>query len=105
MRRCRWFGIFLGCALCGLGAARADEKLRSDEDSPLFHTPKRPPVPAVKQASWVATPVDGFILSKLEAKGLTPNRALDKLRLLRRVTYDLTGLPPTLQEQDAFLAD
>jgi hypothetical protein len=103
MRRCRLVGILLACTLGGGAALRAAEK--PDDDSPLFHAPKRPAVPAVKNAAWIASPVDAFILKKLEAKGLTPSRPADKLRLLRRVTYDLTGLPPTLQEQDAFLAD
>ncbi len=61
--------------------------------------------PKVAKASWVKTPVDAFILAGLEAQRLAPAAAADKRTLLRRVTYDLTGLPPTPQEIEAFLAD
>ncbi len=61
--------------------------------------------PAVKDSAWVATPVDNFILAKLDERGLAPAPPADKVALLRRATYDLTGLPPTLAEVDAFLAD
>ena len=65
--------------------------------------PQQPP--AVKRKDWVINPIDNFILARLEAAGLEPNPPADKLALLRRVTYDLTGLPPTPEEVDAFLAD
>jgi cytochrome c553/mono/diheme cytochrome c family protein len=61
--------------------------------------------PAVRHADWVRTPVDRFILAKLEAAGLTPAPPADKRTLIRRVTYDLIGLPPTPAEIAAFLAD
>ena len=66
---------------------------------------KRPGVPAVKNGGWVKNPIDAFILARLEAKGLTPNPSASKHELLRRVTFDLTGLPPTPAEVDAYLAD
>lgn len=66
---------------------------------------QKPAVPAVKKRTWVKTPVDAFILQKLEAQGLTPTARADKLTLLRRATFDLTGLPPTSEEVNAFLAD
>jgi hypothetical protein len=62
-------------------------------------------VPTVQNPAWVRNSIDAFILAKLEAKNLAPNRPADKLRLLRRITVDLTGLPPTIAEQEAFLAD
>jgi hypothetical protein len=65
----------------------------------------RPRVPTVKDCSWVRTPVDAFILDALEAKGLQPSPSADKQTLIRRVTYDLHGLPPTPEEIDTFLGD
>ncbi len=70
-----------------------------------FQPPKSAAVPAVMMKGWVATPIDAFILAKLEEKGLAPAPPADKRTLLRRATYDLTGLPPTPQEIDAFLSD
>ena len=61
--------------------------------------------PQVKRQTWVKSPIDNFILAKLEEKNLQPAPPASKLTLLRRATYDLTGLPPTTQEVDAFLAD
>src|SRR3954452_6003446 len=69
-----------------------------------FQKPIHHPVPDVKD-SWVRTPVDAFLLEALNAKHLRPSPPLDKEHLLRRVTLDLTGLPPTLAEVDSFLAD
>ena len=67
--------------------------------------PQRPPVPAVKNADWVQNPIDAFVLSKLEEKGLRPAPTADPLTLVRRVYFDVTGLPPTPQQIDEFLAD
>src|SRR3954470_22924836 len=67
--------------------------------------PKRPELPAVQQTSWVRNPIDHFILARVEREGLQPSPEADRTALLRRVTYDLTGLPPTPAELDAFLAD
>jgi Protein of unknown function (DUF1553)/Protein of unknown function (DUF1549)/Planctomycete cytochrome C len=64
-----------------------------------------PAVPRVKDADWAISPVDRFILATLEAKGLKPAPPADRRTLIRRATYDLTGLPPTPDEIDAFLAD
>ncbi|HKQ74083.1 MAG TPA: PSD1 and planctomycete cytochrome C domain-containing protein [Blastocatellia bacterium] len=70
-----------------------------------FRKPSRPQVPTLKNQSWVRTPIDAFVLAKLEEKGLKPSPGADKRALIRRVTFDLTGLPPTPAEIDAFLAD
>jgi hypothetical protein len=71
-----------------------------------FRPLSRPDVPKLtKLGSWVHNPVDSFIGQKLETAGLAPNSPADKLTLLRRVTFDLTGLAPTPEEQAAFLAD
>jgi mono/diheme cytochrome c family protein len=65
----------------------------------------RPAVPAVKDKAWVRTPIDAFVLDAMEAKSLHPSPPADKTTLLRRVTFDLIGLPPTPEEIDAFLGD
>ncbi|MFZ4506583.1 MAG: DUF1553 domain-containing protein [Fimbriimonas sp.] len=70
-----------------------------------FVAPVRWPLPAVKQSAWARNPIDRFVLAKQEAAGLKPSPEADKNTLIRRVTLDLTGLPPTPKEVDAFLAD
>ena len=62
-------------------------------------------MPAVKDTAWPRSDLDRFILAKLEERGLRPNADADKRTLLRRATYDLTGLPPTPEETREFLAD
>ena len=64
-----------------------------------------PTIPLVQNQSWVQTPVDAFVLAKLEAIGIRPAPAADKRTLIRRLTYDLIGMPPTPHEVSAFLAD
>jgi hypothetical protein len=70
-----------------------------------FVPPKRPDVPPVKDESWARNPIDRFILARLESEGLKPSAEADKATLVRRVTFDLTGLPPTPSELEAFLSD
>ena len=70
-----------------------------------FQPVKKPDVPAVRDAAWVQSPIDNFVLAKLEAAGLHPNAPADKRTLIRRVTFDLTGLPPTEPEIQRFIAD
>ncbi len=70
-----------------------------------FSAPVRPSLPPVKDAAWVRNPIDNFVLAKLEAEGLKPSVEADRVTLLRRVSFDLTGLPPTLEETAAFIAD
>jgi hypothetical protein len=65
----------------------------------------RPAVPEVKETAWCKTPVDNFILAKLEEKDLKPNPPADKRTLIRRAAFDLTGLPPTSREVEDFLND
>ena len=61
--------------------------------------------PVVKDKAWPTSPIDNFILAKLEAKGFKPSRHADKRTLIRRATFDLIGLPPTPEEIDAFIKD
>ncbi len=70
-----------------------------------FKPVKLPAVPKVKRAWWVQSPIDAFIMQKLEAKGLKPSPPADRRTLIRRATYDLTGLPPAQADVDAFIAD
>ncbi len=70
-----------------------------------YAPPKLPEVPAVSRKSWVRNPIDAFILSRLDREGLKASREAPKETLLRRVTLDLTGLPPTQEELEAFLKD
>ena len=64
-----------------------------------------PPLPSVQNNAWVQTPVDQFVLAKLESQEIKPVSASNKRTLLRRAHFDLTGLPPTPEELDAFVAD
>jgi len=70
-----------------------------------FKKPEKPTLPTVQNAAWVKTPVDAFVLAKMEAEGVNPAPQADKLTLIRRVTFDLIGLPPTPDEVSAFLKD
>lgn len=70
-----------------------------------FVRPEKPELPKVNNKKWIKNPIDYFILAKLEQEKLTPSIESDKELLLRRVSLDLTGLPPTLEEMDAFLND
>jgi hypothetical protein len=67
--------------------------------------PTRPPLPAVRDASWPRNPLDRFVLAAMEAHGLAPSEEADRATLIRRLSLDLTGLPPTVAQVDAFLAD
>ncbi|MFQ5734487.1 MAG: PSD1 and planctomycete cytochrome C domain-containing protein [Planctomycetaceae bacterium] len=70
-----------------------------------FVPPKMPSPPKLKNGNWARTEIDRLLLAKMEAKGVTPVRDADKVTLIRRATFDLTGLPPTPAEVDAFLQD
>jgi len=70
-----------------------------------FNAPKRPPLPQVSSAAWVRNPIDAFVLERLDREGLKPSPEASKTTLLRRVSLDLTGLPPTPAEFDAYLSD
>ena len=75
------------------------------EDHWAFVAPKQQALPSVKHGDWPRQSFDRFILARLEKEGLSPSPEADKSALLRRVSFDLTGLPPTPEEQASFLAD
>ncbi|MSU78401.1 MAG: DUF1549 domain-containing protein [Gemmataceae bacterium] len=70
-----------------------------------FESAVRPAVPTVKNMTWVRNPIDAFVLARLEAAGIEPSPRADRVTLIRRLSIDLRGLPPTMGEVDAFLAD
>ena len=70
-----------------------------------FVAPLLPAVPKVQNGAWVKTPVDSFVMARLEKEGLAPSAAADKATILRRLSLDLIGLPPTTEELTAFLRD
>jgi hypothetical protein len=91
------------------GAAAPAAKQGIDRDAArrhwAFRPPADPPLPRVRDAAWPRTPVDHFILQKLEEKGLEPSPPADRRTLIRRLSFDLIGLPPTSGETAAFEAD
>ena len=91
------------------GAERPDDTESTNEknakDHWAFKAPVRPAVPTVTNAEWIKTPIDAFVLARLDKEGLKPSPLATKSTLLRRLHLDLVGLPPTVREADAFLAD
>ncbi|MBL8820473.1 MAG: PSD1 domain-containing protein [Planctomyces sp.] len=67
--------------------------------------PVQPSLPAVSDSTWVSNPIDSFVMERLDREGLKPSAPVEKLSLLRRISLDLTGLPPTLKEADEFAQD
>jgi hypothetical protein len=70
-----------------------------------FQAVRRPTIPQVSRSKWVRNPVDSFILSRLDSEKIAPSEDASKLTLLRRVSLDLTGLPPTPEEIEQFVSD
>jgi hypothetical protein len=115
MRVARWVCALLAVlTLADFGSVGAAERSQQkaakksaafNHGSWPFQPPQRPEVPEVKDKQWVQNPIDAFILNELEEEELGPGARADKLTLLRRVTFDLTGLPPTIEEQQSFLQD
>ena len=75
------------------------------QDHWAFVAPQRPPLPEIQQGRWLRTPIDRFVLAELQRRGLHPSPAADRRTLIRRVTLDLTGLPPRSEEVAEFVAD
>jgi hypothetical protein len=101
MRHAPRVGLCLATLLAGLSIAVAD-------DGPqhwAFRAPRRADVPQVKRPGWVRNAIDRFVLARLDKEGLAPSPEADRVTLIRRLSLDLTGLPPTIKEVDDFLAD
>ena len=77
----------------------------ADDTHWSFRPVARPTPPVVRDATWPRDDLDRFILAKLDAAGMSPNPDADRRTLIRRAAFDLTGLPPTVEESDAFVAD
>ncbi|MDB6017911.1 MAG: Protein of unknown function (DUF1553)/Protein of unknown function (DUF1549)/Planctomycete, partial [Pedosphaera sp.] len=86
-------------------AAYSKEWSKSERDHWSFRPVQKPAVPEVKEKSWVSSPIDAFIVAKLAENDLKPSPMADKRTLIRRATFDLIGLLPTLKETQDFLAD
>jgi len=112
--------LLLLAVFAGLTQAEEKEKANAPRLAPLapfekykpedrgrwaYQPPKRLEVPKVENAAWVKTPIDAFVLARMERGGVMPAKAADRSILLRRVTVDLTGLPPSPEEIDAFVND
>jgi hypothetical protein len=105
-RRCR-AGLFLLilCSLVPRLPAAEPNKSTTISAHWAFHGPVRPQRPAVRDNAWAQTPIDMFVLARLEKAGLRPSPPADRATLLRRLSFDLTGLPPTPAELEHFLAN
>lgn len=94
--------VKMGAPMPAGGAAKLTGLTGKAREHWAFQPITKPKVPEVKNKAWVKTPIDAFILAKLEEKGLQPNPAATPEAFLRRVSYDLIGLPPTSEQVDAF---
>ncbi|HEX5102180.1 MAG TPA: PSD1 and planctomycete cytochrome C domain-containing protein [Pirellulaceae bacterium] len=84
----------------GVGSAATSVKLHW-----AYVAPVNPELPSVRDAAWCENPVDRFVLARLEQERIAPSPVIDRERLIRRASLDLIGLPPSVDEVDAFLAD
>ncbi|QDU52013.1 DUF1549 and DUF1553 domain-containing protein [Gimesia panareensis] len=106
--------LYAGLCCISFAAAASAGELKIPEETPIteadrahwsFQPVQRPAIPEVKDRSWSRTPVDRFILAKLEAENLKPAADAERGTLIRRVYFDVIGLPPTPEEVDQFLED
>ena len=103
LRFSMWLAVCFGC---GLFVMADDFKISdSDREHWSFSPVVRHAIPMVKNRDWVQTPIDTFVLAKLEKQGWQPNPIAERPDLMRRLYLDLTGLPPSIDEQEKFLAD
>ena len=115
--RCRFLGSTMLAFLVAWPAAAQTEKTPAGATGPVikaidarkshwaFQPVKRPPLPEVANRAWARNPIDAFILARLEKEKLTVNAEADRATLIRRLKFDVLGLPPTPDEVDAFVKD
>ncbi len=96
--------VKMGAILPGAGVREAEIKA-SSRTHWAFRPVKRPAIPAVKNERWIKSPIDAFIMARLEASEMRPAEPAGRRTLIRRATYDLIGLPPTAEDVAAFVAD
>jgi len=99
--------VLLACSSTFLASAEKQD-LKADmtkRNHWAFHAPVRPQLPPVKNEKWIRTPIDRFVLAKLEKEGLHPAAEADRVTLIRRLSLDLIGLPPTPEEVDLFVKE
>src|SRR4051812_37480250 len=99
--------VALSASLMVSPELRATDKVITarDREHWAFLPPKRVVVPEVKKQGWVRNPIDAFVLAQLEENELRPAPEADRPTLIRRLSFDLTGLPPTPEEVEAFVND
>ena len=102
IRKGRKLIISSGLILLALASSRADEP-KSDSSNWAFQPPRAAVAPEVKNADWPRSPIDSFILAKLEKAGLNPVADASRATLVRRLYFDLIGLPPTPNQVQAFV--
>ena len=105
MRAASWLLVLTGAASAMVAGAAATASRAERAVWWAFQPVRRCEPPPVRQRAWVRNPIDAFVLARLEAKGLRPNRPATRRELIRRATYDLTGLLPTPEEVEAFVRD
>src|ERR1051326_2406620 len=90
------------------GASWPESVAGSEDDKKnhwAFKPPVRPPIPSVKQKGWVRNPIDNFVLARLEKEKMKPSPEADRRTLIRRLSLDVVGLPPTIKEVEGFVSD
>jgi hypothetical protein len=103
MRRSIYRLAMFGALIPPLGLSASEKHAASTHWA--YVKPVRPPLPQVKDTAWPRNGIDHFVLARLERAGFRPSPEADRATLIRRLSFDLTGLPPTIAEVDAFLAD
>jgi hypothetical protein len=86
-------------------ASPQEKSAKSNSVPWAFQTPVRPSLPVFQHKEWIRNPVDAFVLARLEKEGISPGKGANRSQLIRRLSFDLTGLPPTPEEVDAFVND